>query len=81
MNKELLDKLYFLFESICCLAVEGPEFSGKLELCDAIAREASKGCEIIRTHNKPVEPKPTKCGWCFVYDGLNFCANCGRPVD
>lgn len=51
MNEKLAE-IKNLFESITCLCAEGPEFMGKLQLVDAIRKEAHKGfdiCKIIFT--------------------------------
>jgi len=50
MHKEIIMKLQNLFESIICLAVEGPEFFTKLELMDAIQKEAMQGHELCKRH-------------------------------
>ena len=39
MDEKEIAKLQSLFDSIVCLAVEGPEFHTKLELMDAIKKE------------------------------------------
>lgn len=44
--KELKD----LFDSIVCLAAEGPEFHTKLELMEAIKDEAIKGYELCKQY-------------------------------
>ena len=36
-----------VLESISCLCAEGPEFLGKLDLCDIIQREVLKGISIL----------------------------------
>lgn len=37
-----------LFESITCLCAEGPEFHTKMELLEAISREAVKGFNFCK---------------------------------
>ena len=43
-----IEQLQRLFESISCLAVEGPEFHTKMEICDIIAKEAARGYDICK---------------------------------
>ena len=43
-NTRLMD----IFDSIVCLAVEGPEFHTKLELMKAIEKEAIKGYVLCK---------------------------------
>jgi len=50
MKNNDLQKLQSLFDSIICLAMEGPEFHTKLELMEAIEKEATKGYELCKRH-------------------------------
>ena len=47
MERELA-KLKAIFSIISCYCAEGPEFMTKLQLCDAIQKEALKGYEICK---------------------------------
>ena len=48
-NWQKVRELNNILESILCLCSEGPEFHNKLELVDIIAKEASKGLQILKT--------------------------------
>ena len=50
MDKETIIELQGLFDSIVCLALEGPEFHTKLELMKAIEKEAMRGYELCKRH-------------------------------
>lgn len=43
-----LTELRNIFDSIICLAVEGPELHTKFELMEAIKKEAMKGYEMCK---------------------------------
>ena len=49
---QIIEQLQRLFESISCLAVEGPEFHTKMEICDIIAKEAARGYDICKSIKK-----------------------------
>jgi len=44
----MIRKVKDIFESITCLCAEGPEFHGKMELVELIAKEAVKGYFLCR---------------------------------
>ena len=50
MDKQEVAKLRNLFDSIVCLAAEGPELHPKLDLMEAIIEEATKGYDICACH-------------------------------
>ena len=50
MNEQEVVKLRNLFDSIVCLADEGPELHTKLNLMEAIIEEATKGYDICACH-------------------------------
>ena len=61
--KKDIEKLRTIFESISCLCAEGPEFCTKLELTDAIQKDAMKGynfCKRLLSPNNPVELTASK---------------------
>jgi len=37
-----------LFESISCLCAEGPEFMGKLQITEAVLKDAMKGYNLCK---------------------------------
>lgn len=56
MTKKQLEELQEVFNSIACLATEGPEFYclGKTTLTTAIAREASRGYDLCKSYGEGV---------------------------
>ena len=79
--KSDIEKCKELFESILCLCSEGPEFHTKMELMDAVLREAREGFSICRGTQQAVEadaifdPVCRKCGDPLTTDEL-MCNNC-----
>ena len=50
-----IEELQELFNSISCLCAEGPEFLGKMELIEAIGRDARKGYDICKKVLQPLK--------------------------
>jgi len=77
--KSDIEKCKELFESILCLCSEGPEFHTKMELMDAVLREARKGFSICRGTQQAVEGGRaevcSECGSTDVETELH-CARC-----
>jgi len=46
---EAIEESKQLFENIMCLCSEGPEFMNKIEICEAIIKEATKGFELCKS--------------------------------
>lgn len=69
MDDEKIAELQSLFDSIVCLTVEGPEYHTKLELMDAIKKEAIKGYDLCRHH---LTSRPGRVA--------DNCAYCDAPV-
>jgi len=68
--REQITELKDIFDSIICLAVEGPEFCTKLKLMDAIQKEAMKGYKLCKRHlSSPIHSDRVT---------PHFCEHCGR---
>jgi hypothetical protein len=84
MNKTIKE-LKTIFESISCLCAEGSEFCTKLELTDAIQRDAMKGYKLCKKYqhtNKFIEVKRGKICHCVDSSVLEpieafRCCTCG----
>ena len=55
MNKEEIEEIKNLFDSIMCLCVEGVEFMGRVELALKISEDAARGYKICRRHLNKID--------------------------
>ena len=53
----MIDKIRGLFDSIICLAAEGPEYNDEIVLLDQIIKEANKGLRLCEEHQLGEERK------------------------
>ena len=45
-NVDIIKDIMFKFESILCLVTEGQEFMNKIEMADAVAKDATRGYNL-----------------------------------
>ena len=80
--KNIIEQAKDLFESITCLCAEGPEFMKKLELTEAISKEAIKGFNLCK-ENLQQQDSADKCDSCDYYckhprHEFIYCPVCGH---
>lgn len=62
MDEKEIVELQSLFDSIVCLAVEGPELHPILVLMEAIKKEAIKGYDLCKHHLSEQSNRPDGAG-------------------
>jgi len=78
-----IEEIKNIFDSIICLAVEGPEVMRCIKVVEKIRKEAEKGYDLADRYLTPAEADTEKpCPWCSDMDLCisTFCPRCGRRV-
>ena len=81
MNKTEIEEIKNIFDSIICLAVEGPDATSIRSVINKIIKEAGRGYNLCDRHLTPAAPDSEgRCPECVQNkdDDMNYCANCGR---
>jgi len=56
MNKTEIEEIKNIFDSIICLAVEGPDATSMIAVINKIIKEAGRGYNLAERHLTPAAP-------------------------
>ena len=83
MNKTEIEEIKNIFNSIICLAVEGPDATSVRAVINSIIKEAGRGYNLADSHlTQQSSGRETPCDYCSIEDLCvqNFCPRCGRKL-